>query len=89
MSSNVAMIPQLHSNQMDLKYFTLLIKLILMAHAVTCSVEGNGKYTYGIVKSCSYFSMKTNSYCKPLIEFYNSGTSNDVGDKDAKLCKLS
>merc|ERR1712226_891429 len=48
------MIAQLHSNQMDLKYFTLLIKLILMAHAVTCSVEGNG-------------------------------TSNDVGDKDARL----
>ena len=34
---------------------------------------------------------KTNSYCKPTITFYNSGTSNenDAGDKDAKLCKLN
>ena len=37
------------------------------------------------------FSIRTDSYGKPLIKFYDSATSNenDAGDKDARLCKLN
>ena len=80
--------PQLHGNQMDLKYFSLLVPLIFMIQAVTCSVENNSKYI-GSFYEC-YFSIRTDSYGKPLIKFYDSATSNenDAGDKDARLCKL-